>query len=278
MNYSLRSSKFLRNARKTAGPSLPSAVLWQNEGNRENANKQLEATNKQLEDTNKQVEDAHQQIEAANKQIEDLKAQNQTFVAYHDAMNRDMKYMKYEVKKLKDAPAPEPVQERAVPEIPADLVQRVDDAQTQSSKATETAENANKQLESANQQIADLKNENDQLKTDVKCLKYEVKKLKEAPAPVPAPVEERAVPVIPDDLVERVDTPETTSTAHTQTADAAHAQRISRDAQFRPEGSPGNLGPKIGKGAAGIGILVAAGSQGKILSQCSGSYWKTTAV
>ncbi|KAK8840597.1 hypothetical protein M9Y10_030368 [Tritrichomonas musculus] len=176
------------------------------------------------EDIVERVDNAQQTSTKANEAVEDLKKENAT-------LRSDMKCMKYEVKKLKEAPAPEPVQERAAPAIPDDLVERVDNAQQQSTKANDVAVAAGLKADDAHQQIENLKKENEKLRSDISCMKYEVKKLKDAPAPAPVPVEERAIPEIPDDLVERVDNAQQTSTkandaavAAGQKADDAHQQ------------------------------------------------------
>ena len=90
-------------------------------------------------------------------------------------MNKDLWCLKYEFKKFKYQPKPEPVQGCAVKSlafIPDDLLDCI-----------AAAEIAEKMTMKPKNQIIALCKENDKLKADLRCLKYEVKNLKKIQAP-----------------------------------------------------------------------------------------------
>ena len=213
----------------------------------------------QLEDLERRLREASQAAAEANSKAADAQTKTEELAQENQKMNDDIKVIKYELKRLRDKVRD--LEAVEIPSVPDDLLERVNaatakatqassdandassnardassraqSAQSQATAASSAASAAQAAASEAGSRVQQLQAENEKLRNDLKCLKYEVKKLKEKPEPEPV---EREVPVIPDELYERVDKAESQSTqaadrANRADSKATEAANKARDAQ-----------------------------------------------
>ncbi|KAK8833751.1 hypothetical protein M9Y10_040507 [Tritrichomonas musculus] len=185
------------------------------------------ADSKATEAANK-ARDAQSVAHDANSRIAEITKEN-------DKLKSDMACLKYEVKKLKDAPAPE--QQPVV--IPDEFVNQIKDAQSQSTRAYDKASQAHRDITSiqtnsteTKERVETLVAENQKLKDDIKCMKYEVKKILGKVQDIEDAPKEREVS-IPGDLLSRVEEATNKSSKASDKADGASSK--AQDASYKAD-------------------------------------------